>query len=134
MILADNADEHLLAPPIFEEFALPYYLKVADILHAKGKIFSCHMDGNIKRLLPLFARSGLDLFDGCTPKPMNNYELEDLAAALGPGMHAFCGVPSTLFAQNTPDETILSYAKRIIEVLGPKAILNVGDILPINGR
>jgi hypothetical protein len=133
VILGDNIDENLLAPPVFEEYALPFYRKAAGILHARGKYFSCHMDGNIKRLLPILARSGLDIFDGCTPEPMNNYTPEDLRDALGEGMHAFCGIPSTFFAQGLADEVILDYARRIIDVLGEKAILNVGDILPING-
>jgi len=133
VILGDNLDENLMAPPVFAEFGLPYYRKVADILHARGKYFSCHMDGNIKRLLPLLCESGLDIYDGCTPEPMNNYTLEDLRAGLGDRMHAFCGVPSTFFVQNLADEVILDYARRIIDTLGPKVILNVGDILPING-
>jgi uroporphyrinogen-III decarboxylase len=133
VILGDNLDENLIAPPVFERFALPYYRKVADILHSRGKYFSCHMDGNINRLLPLFRKSGLDLYDGCTPEPMNNYDPERLLDGLGPGMHAFCGIPSTFFVQGLPDSVILDYALRIIETLGEKAILNVGDILPING-
>jgi len=133
VILGDNLDENLIAPPVFEKYGLPYYRKAADILHAAGKHFSCHMDGNIARLLPLFMESGLDLYDGCTPEPMNNYTLEELAAAVGAGMHAFCGIPSTLFAQGLPDDMILDYARRIIDALGEKAIVNVGDILPING-
>lgn len=133
VILGDNLDENLIAPPVFEEFGLPYYRKVAEVLHAGDKYFSCHMDGNIRRLLPLFRESGLDIYDGCTPEPMNNYTLEDLRAGLGDRMHAFCGVPSTFFVQGLPDEVILDYARRIIDTLGQSAILNVGDILPING-
>jgi len=133
VILCDNLDENLIAPPVFEEFGLPYYRKVADILHAGDKYFSCHMDGNIKRLLPLFRESGLDIYDGCTPAPMNNYTLEDLRAGLGDRMHAFCGVPSTFFVQGLPDEVILDCARRIIDTFGESVILNVGDILPING-
>jgi len=134
VILGDNLDENLIAPPVFEEFALPFYRKAAAILHERGKFFSAHMDGNIARLLPLLKESGLDLYDGCTPEPMNDYSLDDLENALGPGMHAFCGIPSTLFVQGLPDRVILDYARRIIDTLGEKAILNVGDILPINGR
>jgi len=134
VILGDNLDENLIAPPVFADFGLPYYRKVADVLHARGKFFSCHMDGNIKRLLPLFRDSGLDLYDGCTPEPMNNYDLADLTNALGLGMHAFAGIPSTFFAQDLPDSVVLDYARRIVDTLGEKAILNVGDILPINGN
>ena len=58
---------------------------------------------------------------------------ERLLEGLGPGMHAFCGIPSTFFVQGLSDSVILDCARRIMDTLGEKAILNVGDILPING-
>lgn len=133
IILSDHVDENLLAPPLFGKYAVPFYRRFTEILHSAGKIVTCHMDGNLKRLLPCLRETGLDYYDGTTPAPMNNYEVEDLAAELPRGMHAFHGVPSTLFVQGATTEEILAYARRIIDVLGDRAILNVGDILPING-
>jgi hypothetical protein len=112
---------------------LPFYLRASEVLHGKGKIFSTHLDGNFKALFPLVARSGFDLLDGCTPAPMTNYEVGELASALSGGMRAYCGVPSIFFTQNADASEITAFAERIINGLAGKVILNIGDILPADG-
>ncbi len=133
VILSDHADEQLINPIWYEKYCLPFYLQVSDILHAKGKVFSTHLDGNFKALFPLVGRSGFDLLDGCTPAPMTNYEVEELAAALPGDMKTYCGVPSIFFTGDTNTNKIITFAQRIIEALGRRVILNIGDILPAPG-
>ena len=133
VIISDHADEHLINPRWFRELCIPFYRKACDIFHDAGKIVSTHLDGNIKGLLPLLPDTGFDLLDGCTPSPMNNYTPGQLGAALGPGQYAYCGVPSTFFAQELPDEAILESARDIHAGVGDRLIMNVGDVLPPNG-
>ncbi len=133
VILSDHADENLLAPPWFEQYCMPYYEKACRILHDSGKLVSTHWDGNHKSLFQFLPRLPFDILDGCTPKPMNNYEVEELAEALPARMRTWVGVPSTLFCTGEPTEDILAYADRIHRVFAGRAIINVGDILPPNG-
>ena len=84
-------------------------------------------------LFPLIRDTGFDLLDGCTPAPMNNYEVEELAEALPEGMVTYLGVPSSLFCQGLPTEEILAFGERIFNALAGRVIINVGDILPPNG-
>lgn len=133
VILSDHADERIINPVWYEKYCLPFYLRLNEILHAKDKIVSTHLDGNFKALFPLVARSGFDLLDGCTPAPMTNYEVEDLTLALSGHMKAYCGVPSIFFTQDTDICEITAFAERIIKALAGKVILNIGDILPADG-
>jgi uroporphyrinogen-III decarboxylase len=133
VIISDHADDALLGPRWYKEFCMPYYRKANQILHEHGKVVSTHLDGNILRLLPLLAETGFDLLDGCTPAPMTNYRPDELAAALGEGQYAYCGVPSVLFTQGVGDEVILDSAQEIYEALRGRLVLNVGDVLPPNG-
>ncbi|HOX06103.1 MAG TPA: uroporphyrinogen decarboxylase family protein [Planctomycetota bacterium] len=133
VIMSDHADENLIAPPHYERYCLPYYRKIVKILHDAGKLVSTHLDGNFRGFFPLLGQTSFDLLDGCTPAPMFNYEVEELAAALPPGMKTYCGVPATLFCQRLPDREILAFGDRILAALGGRCILNVGDILPPNG-
>jgi hypothetical protein len=71
--------------------------------------------------------------DGCTPAPMFNFEVEELAEAMPEGMCAFCGVPATLFCQNLSNENLFVFADRIMTALKGRGIVNVGDILPADG-
>ncbi len=133
VILSDHADENLISPPQYREFCIPYYRKITRILHAAGKIVSTHLDGNFKGYFPLLGQTGFDLLDGCTPAPMMNYEVEQLAAALPAGMSCYCGVPATLLCRKLPDEQIMAFGRRILDAFGGRTILNVGDILPPDG-
>lgn len=132
-IISDHADEHLISPRQFEQYCLPYYREATRRLHDAGKLLSTHLDGNIRGLLKLLPESGFDLLDGCTPAPMGNYEVDDLARVTGPNLKTYCGVPSTLFCTREPTQDILGYGRRIIEALSPHVILNVGDVLPPDG-
>ena len=133
VIITDHADEHLISPRWFRDYCLPFYREACQRLHRSGKLVSAHLDGNIRGLIPLLPETGFDLLDGCTPAPMGNYEVEDLAPILGPHLKAYCGVPSTLFCTHTPVADILAYGRRVIEKLSPNVILNIGDVLPPDG-
>jgi len=133
VIISDHADENLIAPPYWRDYCCPFYRKACDILHKSGKFVSTHLDGNFKGFFPFLAQSGFDLLDGCTPAPMFNYEVEELAAAMPAGMKAFCGVPSTMFCRKMPTVQLLDMADRIMESLQGRGIINVGDILPPDG-
>ena len=133
IILSDHADENLISPPQWLTYCVPYYKKVTAILHQAGKFVSTHLDGNFKGFFHFLEQPDFDLLDGCTPAPMFNYEVEELAAALPQGMSAFCGVPATLFCQNLPTEQILQFGERILTSLKGRGIVNIGDILPPNG-
>lgn len=133
IILSDHADEQIINPVWYEKYCMPFYVQVSEIVHAKDKVVSAHLDGNFKALFPLVARSGFDLLDGCTPAPMTNYEVEELTLALSGDMRAYCGVPSAFFTQDTDISEITAFAERIIKALAGRLILNIGDILPADG-
>ena len=142
VIISDHADENLIAPPWYRRFCLPYYQKACALIHRAGKYASTHLDGNFRGYLPFIGESGFDLLDGCTPAPMFNYQVEELAAALAaarrpdgsPGpMRAYCGVPASLFTTGATAGEISAFGERIARAFSGQVIVNVGDILPPTG-
>ncbi|MBN1809521.1 MAG: hypothetical protein JW909_10680 [Planctomycetes bacterium] len=129
-IFGDNIDNITLSPDLFSRYSVPHYRKYSALLQEHGKKVAAHMDGRLQGLLPLIRETGLDIVDGATPAPMNDYEPHELAAALGPGQIAWCGVPASSFCDSTSLDDILALNDRIVEALGDKAILNVGDQVP----
>jgi hypothetical protein len=139
-ILSDHADENLIAPPWYRRFCIPYYRKACELLHKAGKLVSTHLDGNFRGFLPFIGETGFDLLDGCTPAPMFNYEVEELAAALaapaapsGRRLACYCGVPAGLFTIGLPAARITDFGERIVRAFSARVIVNVGDILPPTG-
>ena len=133
VIISDHADENLIAPAFFRDYCIPYYRKANAILHEANKIVSTHLDGNFKGFFPYLSDTDFDLLDGCTPAPMSNYEVEELASALPDHMSCYCGVPSTLFCQDIEAKTIVAFGERILDAFSGRVILNIGDILPTQG-
>jgi len=130
VIFGDNVDNMSVSPDLYGRYSLPYYRRKCQFLHAHGKTVLCHMDGRLQGLLPLVRDTGIDVLDGITPEPMNDFSVEELAACLGPDQFAWAGVPSSMFCAAATREEVVDCAKKLIDLLGEKLILNVGDQLP----
>lgn len=133
-IFPHNLDVTMIPPNWFEKYLMPYYQRQCRILHDAGKVVSVHADGRLLPLLPLLAQTDIDVLDGCTPSPMNDFEPEQLAEIWPSGRSLWMGVPATLFCEaNTTTEDIRTFARRILDIFGNRVVLNVGDQLPPNG-
>ncbi len=130
VIFGDNVDNTSVSPDLYAKHSLPYYRRKCEFLHAAGKTVLGHMDGRLQGLLPLVKETGIDVLDGITPEPMNDFSVEELAEALGEGQFAWAGVPSSMFCAAATRQDVIDYAKKLIDTLGDKLILNVGDQLP----
>ena len=134
VMISDHADENLISPAWYEEYCIPFYREAIEQLHGANKIVSTHLDGNFKGFFGILDQTGFDVLDGCTPAPMFNYEIEELAAAMPEGMCAFVGVPSSLFCQKSVGmDVICGLVDRILKAFAGRALINVGDILPPDG-
>jgi len=133
VIISDHADENLISPRQYEKYCIPYYQKACKILHDNDMYVSTHLDGNFKSFFPILKDTHFDILDGCTPAPMFNYTVEELAEVVDEDLHAYCGVPSTLFTQNLPTQRLVDFGVRIAKAFDRRVIVNVGDILPPKG-
>ena len=133
VIISDHADENLISPPYYRKYCIPFYKKAQSILKGKNKYVSTHLDGNFRGYLPFITDSGFDLLDGCTPAPMFNYEVEELASAIKGKLHAYCGVPASMVLEHSKSAEAAAFAQRIVKAFDGKVIVNIGDIVPING-
>jgi len=127
----DNLDGVMTNPRLFEKFSLPYYHKYTDLLHAQGKKVGSHTDGNIKPLLGLLARSGLDVCESFTPAPVTECTFaEALEAWKNEGPIIWGGIPSPLLEARTSEAEFRRFIDHILEKLnGHPVILGVGDMV-----
>ena len=130
---ADNIDQDLISPPMFEKYMLPRYRKRTRELHEAGKICVSHWDGNIGLLAKYAKETGLDALECVPPYPMGNITLEELHHAMK-DMILFDGLPASYFLDLVASEELESFTKRILELFSPRIVLGISDQLPPNGN
>jgi len=63
MIGAGDAAASLVSPQMFAEYALPYERRVVEAIHRKGGLVKTHICGDTRKLMPLIAQNGSDLYN-----------------------------------------------------------------------
>jgi hypothetical protein len=90
----DNVTEDMITPRFFERYCLPFYQRVSEILHQKGKLFAVHMDGKLKHLQELIGETSIDVIESFTlPGAGGNLEVRE-AQQKWPGKSIVANVPA----------------------------------------
>jgi hypothetical protein len=119
-----------LTPPVwFQKYLLPFYNKQASLLHKKGKLYGAHMDGNLKSLASLIAKTNLDMIEAFTPPPMGDLPLNE-ARRMWKDKIIWANFPSSV-SWNTKEEISL-YMRNLLREIAPgdKFILGITEDIP----
>lgn len=111
-----NIHAQVVSPKLYREYALPFFQEVTAILHEHGKFAQYHFDGDVKPLLPLIDRSGLDAIEAFTPVPQADATLEEVLAALNPDVMIQGGIPTCALCAGFPERDFQELALRTIEL------------------
>ena len=122
----DNVHQALCAPPIFEKYVLPEYIRRNEILHKAGKKTYPHWDGDCGQLLPYARDCGFDGYEAITPVPQGDVTLEQVRDALG-DLILLDGVPCTDFLPSEPIESLIGNTHKCIEYFAPNLVLGISD-------
>jgi len=108
----DNINALVTSPNIFDRYVVPFYNEVADMLHRRGKIFMVHMDGRLKALRDLIAKSRIDVVEAFTPPPVGDMEVQEARVAWKDKI-LWMKIPATVAFDSGHDEV----RKKTIDVL-----------------
>jgi hypothetical protein len=122
----DNVHQALCAPPIFQRYVQPEYVRRNEILRAAGKKTYPHWDGDCGQLLPYARDCGFDGFEAITPIPQGDVTLEQVRDALG-DLILVDGIPCTDFLPSEPIESLVTNARKCIEYFFPHLVLGISD-------
>jgi len=114
--VGDNIDGVMISPGLFEKYLLPYYNKYADILKEKGKTVISHMDGRLKRLKELVAKTKLDAIEAFTPPPMGDLPVKEAREAWKDKV-VWINFPEEVFLRTA--EEIRDYTLKLLEEMAP---------------
>lgn len=129
----DNMDELTMPPHIFRQYAIPYYRRIADILHSAGKIFEVHWCGHTKRLLPLAVGTGIDVIEAVVTVPMTDLTVQEALASVEGKIVLQGGVPAIFMCpQGGTRDDLRRYIEDLLArvPIGEKFVLGMGDNVP----
>lgn len=128
-----NYDAMITYPPFFRDHIMPYVQKLTDMLHPKGKLLSCHCDGENRGLLELIRESGIDIAEAVAPQPMTKITITEAKKAFQGKVTIMGGVPSVaLLEDSMSDEEFEQFMKKLFREIAPgdRFILAVADTVP----
>ncbi|MCX8161539.1 MAG: hypothetical protein N3E44_00910 [Candidatus Bathyarchaeota archaeon] len=114
--IGDNIDGRLVSPRLFEKYCLPYYNSYAEILKARGKKVISHMDGRLKTLKDLIARTKLDAIEAFTPPPGGDLPVSEAKEAWK-GKVIWMNFPEAVFLRSPED--IEAYTLKLLREIAP---------------
>lgn len=137
VMVGANYDDTITYPPLFEKHFLPWLQRWSEILHAGGKLFMTHCDGENEGLLPLLAVSGVDVAESVCAPPMVQCTLGAMRRAFGGKITIFGGVPSVaLLEESMTEEEFEAHMRQLFAEIAPgdRFILGVSDMVPPDAK
>ncbi len=125
----DNLDGFMTNPNLFKEYSLPIMQQTADKIHAAGKYFASHVDGDILPLVDLLPETGLDVAESFSPSPLSRLTFKEAYAVWKKKPVMWGVLPSPLFEDRVPEGTFRSEIRDILDsiVADSPAIMGVAD-------
>lgn len=114
---SENLTSMLTPPDLFQEFYVPFYNEMADILHKKGKVYAVHMDGNLKNLVNFIKETKIDVIEAFTPPPMGDLPVAE-AMKIWKDKIIWINFPGTLLATSNAKE-IKEYTIGLLKSIAP---------------
>jgi hypothetical protein len=96
VLCGDNIDGVLVTPRLFESYFMPVYEAQAKVLHGSGKLMAVHMDGRLRTLKDLIARTPIDIVEAFHPPPMGDLSLGE-ALSLWVDKAIWLGYPGSVY-------------------------------------
>jgi Uroporphyrinogen decarboxylase (URO-D) len=131
----DNMDQQMFPPNLFEEYAVPYYQRVAEILHKKNKILQVHWCGQTQNLLHYLPQTGVDVVEAVCVEPMAPLTIREALDKLEGKVVIQGGIPAVIVCPE--GGTAADFEKYMDDLLsqikGPDSfILGMSDNIPVS--
>ena len=127
-----NYDIGLHSPAFFEQWFLRPLRKFGDALHARGKLFITHTDGQMRNLLELVKRTGFDVAEAWSPYPQTTVTTAEARKVWGEQVAIWGGLPTPMLRAAIPDEEFERYFFGFLREIAPgdRVVIGTGDNFP----
>ncbi|MCL4534019.1 MAG: uroporphyrinogen decarboxylase family protein [Bacteroidetes bacterium] len=137
IIACDGNYDRMLTPPNwFRQFFLPYLKEFAEKVHARGRLFQSHIDGENRGLIDLILESGIDIGEALAPAPLTSVAMKEFHHAFGQQIAIWGGIPTTVARASVRDADFEAYVIQTLKDCAPgnKLVLGTGDNFPTDAN
>jgi uroporphyrinogen-III decarboxylase len=130
---ADNMDEAMVSPKLFERYAAGFYQDCKNALKGSGKIMAAHWCGRTRHLLPLLHKTGIDVAEAVITEPMEDMTLEEALDILDGKIALQSGIPAVMVCPDIVSQREFGdYIEKVIlkQKGRPGFILGMSDNVP----
>ena len=114
-LCGDNLDGVLVNPRLFKKYFMPEYEKQAQIIHKHGKLMAVHMDGRLKVIKDLIAKTDVDIIEAFHPPPMGDLPIGE-ALSLWPNKAIWVGFSGSVYILGP--EAVKKHALGLLKEMG----------------
>ena len=135
LMIPENLSSEVVGLRYYAKYMQPYERKWVKLIQDAGKFSFIHMDGTLRGLIRPVAETGFRVLEALTPAPVGDLEIEELAAAAGPGPILWGGLPGVYFTDKVTDGEFDAFVQRVLGVMrqDPRFVLGVADQVPPDG-
>ena len=132
IMFPENITSEVISPENYILYIEPYIKKCLNFAKNTKKITLIHMDGSLKGLLSLVAKTGIDIIEAVTPYPAGALTLEQIRCEAGEDVILWGGLPGIYFSKYTSDVNFEKHVRIAIDFARSdrRFILGVADQVP----
>lgn len=119
-----------ISPSFFEKYTAPEIDAWGKLIHQNEKLLLHHACGHLKDLLPLIAKTEIDILESISPPPTGNIEIVDAVKFLPEHIAIVGGIEPTFFETCTMEQ-LESYATKLLaDMKGRRFVMANSDSCP----
>lgn len=115
--------------PFYHKYMERYHKKWTKKIHDREKFSFVHLDGTVRGLVGELSRSGFDVVEAITPKPVGDVDIEEVCEIVLDKTIIWGGIPGGFFTPSISDEEFDSHIIKCIKAMtkSPRHVLGVAD-------
>lgn len=119
-----------ISPEMFAKYTAPEVDRWGSTIHSHDKLLVHHACGHLRDLLPLMAKTQIDMIESISPPPTGNIDLPEAITMLPDHIGLIGGIEPTFFARCTEEELEHRVRELTAAMEGKRFILANSDSCP----
>ena len=126
---SDNFEGMVTSPTLFQKYCIPFLQDAADKAHAKGKMLGSHMDGNMKPLVHLIPKCGVDVVESFSPAPLTALTFKEAWNTWRDKVLMWGVIPSPIFEAHVSEQYFEEWIVDMFDIMAgnQRIVLGIGD-------